>query len=70
MKLEIELNGKRMEVRESLFRCFSGRRFVQDVEYHGPVYFYQSNQINDGPRECKCDCCQSFVKQETEETKK
>jgi hypothetical protein len=46
-----------MRVTEELWRSWSGRRFKDGEEHHGPVYVMGSNSLYTGSRTCKCNVC-------------
>jgi len=62
--LQVKMDDTWIEVKEEVFRSWTGSRRVNGEEFHGPVYNFGS--IDDsipytGRRECGCSVCQQNV---------
>jgi len=58
---EIEFESDSFVVDEATFSAWTGRRFVNGKEHHGPVYNMGTNVLYTGPRQCPCSACSSSV---------
>ena len=56
---EIELDDKQLVlIQPEVFSAWTGLRFINGTEYHGPVYNIDTNVQYTGPRHCHCRICQ------------
>lgn len=44
-KYEIQYRSSRFEVTLYIFRAWGGQRFLNGVEFHGPVYYLGTNEV-------------------------
>jgi hypothetical protein len=58
---EIEFDSASFVVDEATFSAWTGRRFVNGKEHHGPVYNMGTSILYTGPRQCPCTRCSSSV---------
>lgn len=54
-------SGYVMRVTEALWSAWTGRRFLNGEEYHGPVYKMGTNVLYTGSRSCQCRVCGETV---------
>jgi len=59
---EIIIEGRILPVNLELWRAWTGLRFVNGEEHHGPAYLLGSDTPYDGARVCSCDLCLSHAK--------
>lgn len=59
--LELESSGTTLLVEADVWRSWTGRRFMNGEEYHGPVYLLGSDSRWTGHRVCGCPECQVGV---------
>ena len=59
--LEISVSGNILAVKRELWRSWTGRRFINGEEYHGPVFTIDSDSAFSGERTCKCNECSTNV---------
>lgn len=59
--LEVELEGRRVEARAEEWRSYTGRRWKNGEEEHGPVYNLGTDVPYDGRRVCPCRTCEAGV---------
>lgn len=58
---EATLKGVRVLVTEPVWRSWTGRRYKNGTEYHGPVYVLGKDVLYTGARLCSCKVCQADV---------
>ena len=46
------------KVTEDIFRSWAGRRRLSGVEYHGPIFYFLSDEPARNARACSCETCQ------------
>ena len=56
--LEISMGGQIIPVDKFLWNSWTGVRYLNGDEYHGPVYMMGTSKLYDGSRICKCMTCQ------------
>jgi hypothetical protein len=56
--LEISSSGHLISVDKDLWGSWTGRRFVNGEEYHGPIKVMNSDKPFSGSRVCSCPTCQ------------
>jgi hypothetical protein len=59
--LEIEFDSASFVVDAATFSAWTGNRFINGKEHHGPVYNMGTNILYTGPRQCPCSACSSSV---------
>jgi hypothetical protein len=59
--LEAVIYGSRVLTNDYIWRSFTGRRYKNGVEYHGPVYTLGNNKVATCARLCGCAICQADV---------
>ena len=52
-----------VQVPYDVFRSWTGRRLINGVEFHGPVYFKGSRIKYGGQRYCACNVCIANLRQ-------
>ena len=59
--LEVEYDEQLVATTQDVFNSWTGRRFINGTEYHGPIYNYHaaSGSLYTGSRTCKCSTCQT-----------
>ena len=62
--------GHRVVVSYYIFRSWTGRRYLNGVEYHGPVYILGSGDYASARQARACDCaeCTTQATTATEES--
>jgi len=55
---EILIAGNVLVVDNDLWRSWTGIRFLNGEEYHGPVYVMGTQKLYEGIRTCICKTCQ------------
>lgn len=58
---EAVLLGKSIFLTEATWRSWTGRRWVNGAEYHGPVFLMGTKTLYTGARACGCKVCQADV---------
>ncbi len=64
---EIMVDGnERVPVEREVFRSWTGRRFMNGEEHHGPIFSYLASEeipesLYKGKRECTCSTCLAHV---------
>ena len=62
--LEIYVTCGLVSVKRELWRSWTGRRFVNGDEHHGPIFVMGSEEKYIGERTCNCSLCQPDMKAE------
>lgn len=55
---EILIAGNVLAVDDALWRSWTGIRFLNGEEHHGPVYVMGTQKLYEGIRTCICKTCQ------------
>lgn len=56
---EVKLDNKQLvRTQSDIFSAWTGFRFINGTEYHGPIYNIGTNVYYTGPRYCHCQICQ------------
>lgn len=62
--LQVKIDDDWVEVKEEVFRSWTGHRRINGEDFHGPVYTFGSTIDSipfTGRRECGCSACQQNV---------
>lgn len=59
--LEVEYKDQVIATTNDIFDSWTGRRWINGTEFHGPVYNVGSGSTYTGNRSCKCSTCQTDV---------
>lgn len=55
---EISVSGHCVSVDRELWESWTGRRYINGDEYHGPLFMMKSKTPYQGTRVCDCNDCQ------------
>ena len=58
---EVCITESWIEVKESVWKSWTGHRRLNGEDYHGPVYNLDTDVVYNGARACGCSTCQSNV---------
>lgn len=56
---EIEWNGELVSADKDIFDSWTGRRYLDGNEHHGPVTLHNTSSLYTGKRVCLCTTCQA-----------
>jgi hypothetical protein len=59
--LEVQLLDRWFLVDENTWRSWTGRRRVDGEDFHGEIFYLDSDRPYAGTRSCPCTTCQSSV---------
>jgi hypothetical protein len=59
---EVAFMNQRFVVGKRLWRAWTGKRFLNNKEFHGPLADALTGAIFDGHRPCPCGICQGMVR--------
>ena len=43
----------------SIFNSFLGHRRINGIDFHGPIYNFNTDTVYNGPRFCSCHVCEA-----------
>lgn len=46
---------------KDIFDSWTGRRWLNGTEYHGPIYNFATSSLYTGDRSCKCSTCEAHM---------
>ena len=57
---EIAFDNKLLTASYDMFSSWTGHRFINGHEYHGPIFIVDTTTIYTGYRHCHCHTCQGY----------
>lgn len=58
---EISITDVFVTTEFSVFNSFLGRRRINGIDFHGPIYNFNTDAVYNGPRFCSCHVCEAWA---------